>query len=189
MKPIRQLEGNASRFYKPARLIELVQSSPYEVIAKVFDQVFLTDLTNDLLPNWLHVAVISMQNPYSDEDGREILYEFYEYLLPLMGALYVISGATPMNRPLYLTGDQRVNPSEMINQFFHKFSIDYVRRELYDLVDTGIGFDGSYPKGFSGWLAWMSYNRLQCLTEAAYQLYINQQMQSVTVKLYIPGNL
>ena len=58
--------------------------------------------------------------------------------------------------------------------------MDYVRRELSDFMEAGIGYEGNYPNGFTPWQAWMSYNHMLCLTEAAYQLYINQQMQSVT---------
>jgi hypothetical protein len=47
-------------------------------------------------------------------------------------------------------------------------------------MEAGIGYDGSYPNGFTPWQAWMTYNHLLCLPEASYQLYINQQMQLVT---------
>jgi hypothetical protein len=64
------------RFAKPARLIEKVTTQPIEVIAEVFDQVTLSDLTDYLLPNWLRVALVNTQSPYSGGNGREILYEF-----------------------------------------------------------------------------------------------------------------
>jgi hypothetical protein len=176
------------RFSKPARLIEKAQSHPEEVIAKVFDQISLTDLTEDLLPNWLQVAVVNTQSPYSNGKVREILYEFYNEVMPLIEALYIISGTKINIKPTYLTDVQLNNPIGAINQFFQQFSIDYVRRELCDFLEAGIGFNASYPNDFTPWLAWMSYDHLQCLIEAAYQLYLNQHMQSVTVRLYIPRN-
>ena len=54
----------------------------------MFDQVTLSDLIDDLLPNWLRVAVINTQSPYSDENGRELLYEFYEQLIAFITQLY-----------------------------------------------------------------------------------------------------
>jgi hypothetical protein len=181
-------EALSTRFSKPARLIEKAHSHPEEVIDEVFDQVSLADLTEDLLPSWLRAAVNNTQSPYSNGNGREILYEFYEQILPLVKALYVISGTRSKAGLTYLTDAQLENSIGVLNQFFQKFSIDYVRRELCDFLEAGIGFNSSYPDGFTPWLAWMTYNHLLCLAEAAYQLYFNQPMQSVTVRLYIPRN-
>jgi hypothetical protein len=69
-------DDQPNRFLKPTRLIEKAQSHPKEVIAEVFDQVTLADLTEDLLPTWLQVVVTNTQSPYSNGNGREILYEF-----------------------------------------------------------------------------------------------------------------
>jgi hypothetical protein len=113
-----------------------------------------------------------MQSPYSAGNGREILYEFYEQLLPFVEALYVLSE----NK----TAAQSAEHTSVITAFFQQFSIDYIRRELADFLEAGIGYEGSYPNGFSPWQAWMSYNHVLCLAEAAYQLYINQQMESVS---------
>jgi hypothetical protein len=60
-------------------------------------------------------------------------------------------------------------PIGVLNQFFQKFSIDYIRRELCDFLEAGISHGGSKPNDFTPWRAWMTYNHLQCLTEAAYQ--------------------
>jgi len=126
------------------------------------------------------VAVINTQSPYSDGNSREILHEFYDQLLAFIEALYVISEATPKISLTYLTAGQQSNPFGVINQFFQQFSIDYLRRELADFLEAGIGYEGNYPNGFTPWQAWMSYNHLLCLAESAYQLYINQQIQFVT---------
>jgi hypothetical protein len=161
-----------ARFSKPARLIEKVTTDPAAVISEVFSEVNFKDLHEYLLPTWLRVAVINTQSPYSAGNGREILYDFYEQLLPFVEALYVLSEDAD--------AVQSTDPTSVITAFFQQFSIDYARRELCDFLEAGIGYDGNYPNGFSPWQAWMSYNHLLCLTEAAYQRYINQQMQSVT---------
>jgi hypothetical protein len=64
-----------------------------EVISEVFNQVFFTDLTEDLLPSWLQTAVTNTQSPYLNGNSRRILFEFYEELLPLVEVLYVITGS------------------------------------------------------------------------------------------------
>ncbi|AEW03396.1 hypothetical protein A4D02_05075 [Niastella koreensis] len=179
-------DNRSIRFSKPAHLIEKAQSHPNMVIAEIFDQISLTGLTEDLLPNWPQAAVNNTQSPYSNDNDQEVLKEFYQQLRPLVEALYVVATTKSKMELTYLTDTQWENPIAAINHFFQQFSIDYVRRELADFFEAGISFNDS--NDFTPWLAWMSYNYLQCLTEAAYQLYLNQQMQFMTVRLYIPKN-
>jgi hypothetical protein len=80
-----------TRFSKPTRLIEKVASEPAEAIAEVFSHTTFKDLHEYLLPSWLRAAVTNTQSPYSAANGREILYEFSEQLLPFVEALYVTS--------------------------------------------------------------------------------------------------
>ena len=170
MKP-----SSPTRFSKPARLIEKANTEPAAVIAEVFSEVQFKDLQEYLLPTWLRVAVINTQSPYSAGNGREMLFEFYDQLLSFVEALYVNSETIQGNISAYFT-DQKANSTLIINEFFQQFTIDYLRRELCDFVEAGIGYEGNYPNGFSPWQAWMAYNHMLCLVEAAYQLYINQQM-------------
>jgi hypothetical protein len=170
----------STRFAKPVRLIEKVATGPAEVIAEVFSHTTLKDLHEYLLPSWLRVALTNTVSPYSAARDREILYEFYEQLLPFVEALYATSVTDLYHCSLYLNKEQSADPSTVITSFFQQFSIDYVRRELSDFMEAGIGYEGNYPNGFTPWQAWMTYNHILCLVEAAYQLYINQQMQSVT---------
>ncbi|THU41185.1 hypothetical protein FAM09_03465 [Niastella caeni] len=157
------------RFSKPSRLIEKATTQPIEVITEVFDQATLSDLTDYLLPNWLRVALVNTQSPYSNGNGREMLYEFYEQLIPFVEGLNLLA-----------EDEQPADPSPVVTGFFQQCPIDYIRRELADFLEAGIGHDGSFPNGFSPWQAWMTYNHVLCLVEAAYQLYLNHQIQSVT---------
>ncbi|OQP42770.1 hypothetical protein A4H97_11435 [Niastella yeongjuensis] len=165
------------RYSKPTRLIEKVTTNPSAVINEVFAEIPIEDLTEDLLPDWLQVAVINTASPYSSNDGQEILAEFYESLLQLVEALYLLSENMPKTQVLHLTTEQQANPTEVLHEFFTVFTIDYVRRELCDFLDAGIGYDGDYPDGFTPWLAWMTYNHINCLMEAAFQLYFVQSVQ------------
>jgi hypothetical protein len=168
------------RFLKPARLIEKATAQSAEVIAEVFDLTTLDELQMYLLPNWLRVAVINTESPYSDGNGRAILYEFYDQLLTFVEALFINSSTDRYLTLLYLNEEQASDPSGVITSFFQQCPIDYIRRELADFLEAGIGHDGPYPNGFSPWQAWMAYNHVLCLIEAAYQLYLSQQMQPLT---------
>lgn len=169
-----------ARFSKPARLLEKATSNPDEVIAEVFSHTPFDELKDDLLPNWLRVALINKMSPYTAAIDREILYEFHDQLLPFVEAVYCKSEDSPHYSPAYLNEEQLADPSLAITAFFQQCPIEYIRRELTDFLEAGIGYEGQYPNGFSPWQAWMAYNHILCLVEAAYQLYLNQQMQPVT---------
>ncbi|WP_133053854.1 hypothetical protein [Niastella yeongjuensis] len=177
VKPINALAAAVLKipFTKPPRLIERTTSAPIEVIKEVFDQLTLCDLTEDLLPNWLQVALINTQSPYSNGNGRKVLCEFYELLITYVSKLYIMEKS-----------QQFANPSSLFTDFFQQCPIDYVRRELADFLEAGVGYNGAYPNGFTPWQAWMTYNHVLCLIEASYQLYSNQHMQAVTIRLYSP---
>jgi hypothetical protein len=170
--------GEASRFSKPARLIEKVAADPAAVINEVFSHPPFDELHGYLLPNWLRVALINNMSPYTAAIDREILYEFYDQLLLFVEAVYCNSQTVQHYSPAYLTEEQLADPSVVITAFFQQFSMDYIRRELADFLDAGIGYDGNYPNGFTPWQAWMTYNHL-CLTEATYRLHMDQQKQAV----------
>ncbi|OQP61234.1 hypothetical protein A3860_05850 [Niastella vici] len=169
-----------ARFSKPARLIEKATSHPDEVIAEVFSHTPFDELQEYLLPNWLRVALINNMSPYTAAIDREILFEFHDQLLPFVEAVYCKSENSPHFTPVYLNEEQLADPSLVITSFFQQCPIEYTRRELADFLEAGIGYEGQYPNGFSPWQAWMVYNHILCLVEAAYQLYLNQQMQPVT---------
>jgi hypothetical protein len=93
---------------------------------------------------------------------------FYELLIPFVEQLYIM-----------VEGQLLTNLSTLYSDFFHQCPIDYIRRELADFLEAGISHDGAYPNGFSPWQAWMAYNHILCLVEAAYRLYSNQQTTCV----------
>ncbi|MBO9200602.1 MULTISPECIES: hypothetical protein [Niastella] len=179
LKEIKLKPVQGTQFTKPVRLIEKAIFQPAEVIAEVFDLTTVDELQKYLLPNWLRVAVISAESPYSDGNGRAILYEFYDQLLAFVEALYLNSATDRHLILLYLNEEQGADPAGVITAFFQQFSIEYIRRELADFLEAGIGHDGAYPNGFSPWQAWLAYNHVLCLVEAAYQLYLKQQVLSV----------
>jgi hypothetical protein len=164
----KTIKDNPTCFTKPPRLIEKATTQPIEVINEVFDQVTLSDLTDYLLPNWLRVAIINTQSPYSNGNGREILFEFYEQLIAFVTQLHFAS-----------ENQQLTNLSNPVTDFFLQCPIDYLRRELADFLEAGIGHDSGYPNGFSPWQAWMAYNHILCLMEAAWRLYTDTQTQCV----------
>ncbi|OQP54323.1 hypothetical protein A4H97_22840 [Niastella yeongjuensis] len=171
------LNTSAIPYSKPSRLIEKAATNPSVVIRAVFSEIFPGDLTEDLLPNWLQAAVSNRAGCYSESNSQAVLMEFYEWLLQLVEALYLLSENKCQDHPTHLTADQQANPMKVITGFFTVYTIEYARRELSDFLDAGISHDGNYSDGFTPWLAWMTYNHVTCLVEAAFQLYFNHAIQ------------
>jgi len=168
-----------ARYSKPARLIEKAATEPAAAIDEVFSHTPFDELQSYLLPNWLRVALINNMSPYTAAIDREILYEFYDQLLPFVEAVYCNSETDGHYTPAYLNEEQLADPSLVISSFFQQFSMNYIRRELTDFLEAGIGYEGNYPNGFTPWQAWMTYNYILCLTEATYRLHMDHQKQAV----------
>jgi hypothetical protein len=185
----KRITGQHDRYVKPERLVEKANKSPMEVVAEIFTHISVMDLRDDLLPNWLRIANINDKGAYANSEERAILYEFFDQLNLLIEALLILNEAGNLmetegasanqlkekiplhNRPISLTASQFTNPGAVILGFVQQFPIEYVRRELWDLLDTAISFEGAYPDWFSPWMALFTYNYVTCLIEAAYQLY------------------
>lgn len=171
-----------TKFIKPARLIEKVTSHPEEVLEETFSQTPLEELLEYFLPNWLRVALINTNSPYSGAADREVLCEFYDHLLHFVKEAFLSSIYTNTYEFKGLNKNIEDNPCITVSNFFKKFSIEYIRRELADFLEAGIGYEGNYPNGFTPWQAWLTYNNIQCLTEAAYQLHLNQQQNFIAIE-------
>jgi hypothetical protein len=133
--------------------------------------------------------LINNQCRYSEGGKeREILCEFHDQLQLLIQALFIFNRNSDLadGQPVQpdkwlenynrydlpsLSHDQIANPTSVIAGFYERFTIQYIRRELRDFVEAGVGYDGTYPNGFTPGLAFMTYEDITCLTEAAYQLY------------------
>jgi hypothetical protein len=137
-----------------------------EIITEVFTQLSVMDLQGDLLPHWMRIANINKQGAYTCAEKRADLHEFYDNLNLLIEAIVVMNETDNLmkyskvsivkqkeqvpqyNRPILLSDDQFLNPSSVLLLFFQQFPIDYVRRELWDLLDAAISFEGYFNDDF-----------------------------------------
>jgi hypothetical protein len=185
------------RYKKKELLIESVSTNPTEAIRETFLHNNLDEFLGFLLPNWLRTALINNTCRYADGGvEKEILCEFHDQLQLLIQALFILirnsefTDGQPVQPEEWLenynrydlpslSNDQIANPTYVIVGFYERFSIQYIRRELRDFVEAGVGYEGTYPNGFTPGLAFMTYEDITCLTEAAYHLY-----QQMTAKTY-----
>jgi len=176
-----QSTGRRLPFEKSGRLVEQVPHDPIGVVQEVFHCLFIEDLRDDLLPKWLRVALSNENAVYVEGQDRGQLLVFFDELLLLIEALLVISESHRVQteyasveleenyrQPRLLNEVQRQQPILVIQHFCQRFHPEYVRRELWHLLEAGINFTGSYPEGFHAKWAFTTYEYVSCLTEAAY---------------------
>lgn len=181
------------RFKKPESYIEKLKNNPLLVFQDGSNIPFL-DILEYLLPMWFRTALMNDECPYSDNnDLREILSEFYDDLVKLVQSVAIIkeSRSAGNGKPVNsrkrwkdsipnIEDDEIAHPEKVIAAFYEKFSIDYVRRELRDFLDAGVGYDGTYPNRFTPWMALMTYEYTVCITEAAWVLHSTLTSESAT---------
>lgn len=164
---------------KQPRLIEKAGISPLEVILEVLP--FIEDIRDYHLSKWVRTAVINENGVYFESDQQKALFYFYENLLPFIDALLAIGNQNIVgevlpgdvdssSQPKLLNEKQLANPMSVVNDFCKKFPVEYTRRELWDFLEAGVSLWGNYPTGFCPGFALFCYDKLSCLTEAAYCL-------------------
>lgn len=179
-------DGNI-RFKKHKWRIEMAQEDPYGCIAEVFTWIHLDDF-RDELQEWFRVALINGESAYDEGPAREDVMDFCDELQLLMEALQVINmkpedvrrwkegllddlrkEIESYNQPMLLTEEQKADPSLVIRNFCNAFSLSYVRRELWDLLDSVI----FYGRETSAWSPdpHITYRCLLALAEAAFALH------------------
>lgn len=163
---------------KPLYNLECVKSNPLEAIAGVFDSIDF-DYFRMNCNRWFHAVIANQNHVYDEEDRRTGLQTFFIDLELLLEAIYVIhingSGANVTRRSVtfdkvyLLTHEQTDNPNVLLDAFFKKFSMSYIRQELKDWLQAGIDIDESDPVQLKAIKVLLTFNDLECLLEAAYQ--------------------
>lgn len=170
----------ADQFNKPKQLLEFVDENPMYVISEVFRSESLA-LLRDQLRDWLQVAISADSTIYDDGEQRRQLLSLHDQLQVLTEALFVTSSqimATPriekqipeIDRTRLLSQDQIANPMQVIADFFEKFPMVYIIRELNDWVEASLCFGGPYPENMDKLQAFYTYRNVLCLIKAANRL-------------------
>lgn len=177
------------RFLKRESPIDRFQNNPYGCIAEVFTWFQLDDL-GDNLQQWLHIALINDQSAYDEGSAREDVMDFCDELQILMVALHVINEnhkpekkkkwlkmlpadlreeMKGYNQPVLLTEEQKNHPQIVIKNFCSAFTLSYVRRELWDLLDSVVFYERESNTQSHDPHA--VYKCLLALVEAAFMIY------------------
>jgi hypothetical protein len=176
-------------YSKPPRLLDLVNEDLTGCIREIFVHLHLDDLCDEI-NQWMEVALINEDSAYSEGAQRQDLMDFCYMLQLLAEAMHVINEkrkpadadawkqALPeamraeidrYNHPVLLTKRQLADPLRVIRDFYSKFSMDYVRRELWDMLDAVIGYEGD--RAIRGVNLLMGWECMSALVECAYLMY------------------
>lgn len=165
---------------KPKQLIEYANENPLYVIREVFmpDKWFGVDEVQD----WLFICLSVDCTIYDDADQRSKLIVFYDQLLLLIEALFVINlqhiddadlkkKLSSAYKPSLLNTFQIANPEQVIASFFEKFPTVYIMRELEDWYEASISYSGDW-RGNVICLqqVWDIYRNILCLIKTAEQI-------------------
>lgn len=170
-----------NQFNKEKRLIEYVNENPLYVICEVLKpghRSFIIHAIHD----WLLIALSSEDPSYDEADQRQNLITFKDQLICFIEALYSILIISTEDRELkdrlkvqytisLLTHDQILNPTGVLTEFFAKYSMVYIQRELDDWLDAGINNDGPWREDITcTWHVINTYRNVWCLIKAAKRL-------------------
>jgi hypothetical protein len=169
-------------FNKEKRLIEYVNDDPFYVIEDVFNPV---KWSINYLKEWVEIGLVSEDSAYGDADDRQNLVTFKDHLLLLVESLYIINlqrvsdsakkeWSLKVYTPNLLSKEQAGNPRQVIVEFFEKYPMLYIMRELEDLLDAGISHPGPWKDEITcPWHVFDTYRDILCLIKAAERLLTN----------------
>ncbi|OQP44249.1 hypothetical protein A4H97_33390 [Niastella yeongjuensis] len=139
-------------FNKEKRLIEYVNDDPLYVIGYVFNPA---KWYPNCLKEWVEIALVSEDDAYWNADDRQTLVTFMDHLHFLIESLYIINlqrisdsskkeWGQKVYTPHLLSKQQAGNPRQVIMEFFEKYPMVYIMRELEDLLEAGISHTGPW---------------------------------------------
>lgn len=151
-------EKGGKRFSKRPLLGDRAAEEPYRCISEAFQTFGLDDIYR-VLEEWPSIAMRNKLSAYDEAADRGDLIDFCRELQRLVEALHVINleDKTPgsgrweeglpeelraavlgFDQPVLLTSAEMDNPLMVLGAFFETFTMDYIRVELWDLLDAVI---------------------------------------------------
>lgn len=189
-------------FQKPPLLTDIAGKYPIRCLAKIFER-FHTDEIFNLLQLWLETALRNEQSTYRQPLQRAGLFAFCREFHLLTEALSILCEIGKpseigewLEQPneklkkyqhlLRISKEQTTDPMVRIESFCSRFTLHYVRAELWDLLESVITsepliildsshkiLDGSNKRPGQKEHHLSHYQCLLCLAETAYALNRN----------------
>lgn len=169
--------------YKPYRFCSKIKKHPLRCLHKIFQIFHLDDISADISA-WQQLALANDRSAYDEGDAREQLMEFCNEFIRLAEAPHIINEKnqerknlskevtdiiTKMNQTSSLTIEEQSNPMVVINNFCKMYSYNYMRTELWDLLEAVITYEGKKKVNRSSLL--LLYQSMLCLMRVAYILH------------------
>lgn len=184
-------------FGKPKMPIDYLPHDPYKAIGEVYENEDVSELIFGQLQYWFYMALSHGGTVYNTDDDCQIrasFIAFYSDLLPYIEATFCFDvrweyfqkhHKDPDHKSLilaihdrlkheyscmYLENAQMTNPRSVIAAFCLKYSIEYIRRELWDFAEAVSFYSGPFRAKISKHAILQYHMKLQTLVEAGYAL-------------------
>ena len=174
------------KFKKPKRPIDFLPSKPDKALQKVWSMESL-DAVREQIDIWFYASLCSSGGIYDDPADREMFILFYHEFQIFIEAVYFYNKSLDterrknyeeasdeqkefldsLNLPTNLTEEQLLNPLPIIQAFCDKFSIKYIRIELWDWFESVVFYKGGEFHITKEYVS-IQYLRLLTLCEAAH---------------------
>lgn len=173
---------------KEKTLVEYAAENPSYVVNEVYKGKDSLKRLQKCSHDWFHVAMCTDLIVYENGDRRTGLMIFFNEIQRLIESLYLLKVkkfdlSTTFDEPSQSALDgahffyieNYEIPITVVTEFCSKFSLEHTRRELWDWLHAGIGFDYAYPEDLNEVQILYTYEDMECLTEAAYGFYRQAQ--------------
>lgn len=173
-------DKNLGKFSKYKHLTEDVEIDPFDVLKQVFnpDKDFIIQEVKE----WLLIGLAADSTLYDEAEQRSSLIVFHDQLIMLIEALFVITLLNLDNTEVKdqlskayslteLSTNQQADPEKVLVDFFEKYPIKYINRNLDNWYEASISYSGEW-RGNVICLqqVWDIYRNVQSLIKSAEQL-------------------
>jgi hypothetical protein len=186
---------------KPLRAIDHLPGSPLKALEEVWKELDLHQFIHWEINIWFYMAMSNDCAIYVNDDG-EMRAEFialYADILPIIEASYCCylqhrfykkNGKDPDLQQLiaafkdklcydytcvYLSHSKMLDPEQVMVNFCIKYTIEFVRRELWDFLQSAESYSGPFRAKVSKYMFSENYLNLLTIVEASYCLASGQE--------------
>jgi hypothetical protein len=132
---------------------------PVKAISAIWAETDSDDLL-ETLGQFFRMAICAQESAYLDGKDREQLTLFYSFLYDLITAMHWAKRTKSIPETTL----------ELIKTLMAKFDIQYLRKELFDLIDAAISYDGKLLERPRPMDMLLYYRWFGCFIEAAYKI-------------------
>lgn len=161
----------------PNHLSEDFETDPFYGLKQIFnpDKTFIIEEVKE----WLLIGLSADSTVYDEAEQRSSLIVFYDQLIVLIEALFIITLLNFDNTEIKdelskvysiteLSTYQQTEPEKVLAAFFEKYPVKQINRELDNWYETSISYSGEWRSNvICLQQVWDIYRNVQCVIKSA----------------------